>query len=305
MQYHSLENYHLKLSEICFGGAAISGEGRGYGFGKISEKDAIELIFYAFEKGINFFDTAPIYGFMESEKRLAQALKSIREKVAIVSKCGVDWHENLRVNMSNDPKVCQKMLDSSLSLHGYLDVYMIHWPDAKIDIRYPLEVLQKAHEKKDILAIGLCNTTQDDLKKAQEVCHISVIQNEVNLFQNKNEELDFDGLKMGWGTFDKGILTGSVTEDKKFDADDCRSWAPWWKKSNWKQKVQKVEKLKKFTHEQGYTLLEMALAYSLKEGSINSALCGFKTQEQLDQILKALTHLPEKEVLIKAKEMLE
>lgn len=304
MQYHELDNLQ-PVSQVCFGGASISGEGGGYGFGAISQKDAIDLLYYALDCGINFFDTAPIYGFMESEKRIAAAFKKNREQVVIASKCGVDWHENKRVNMSNDPDICQKMLDNSLRLHSYLDLYMIHWPDEKVDIRYTLEVLQNAKEKGHIKAIGLCNTTNDELKLAKEVCKISVVQNEVNLFNNQNEGLNFEGFSMGWGTFDKGILTGSVNLKRNFDKDDCRSWAPWWKKSNWKEKVTKVNRLKEFAENNSHSLLEMALGYSLNVANIQSAICGFKTIKQLDQILEVVKHLPPKETILAGKELLE
>lgn len=287
MKYNKLKNHHLKLSSICFGGASISGEGRGYGFGEISESQSIDLVLNAYDQGINFFDTAPIYGFNESERRLAKALKDIREKITLVSKCGVDWHDNGRVNMSNEPKICQKMLDHSLKLHDYIDIYMIHWPDKNIDIRYPLEVLQKAKDKRDIRHIGLCNTNQEDLEKASEVCEVSVVQSEVNLFNNQFASLNTKAYKMGWGTFDKGVLTGNVRVDRKFDKDDCRSWAPWWKKSDWKEKVKKVEKLKEYVNGHGYSLLEFALSFSLSLKNTHSAICGFKTSAQLQEIIDA------------------
>ena len=71
----------FNISRICFGGASVSGEGAGYGFGDISKNDSIKLIEESFEVGINIFDTAPIYGFGESEKRIGQALKSKRDKL--------------------------------------------------------------------------------------------------------------------------------------------------------------------------------------------------------------------------------
>lgn len=305
MIYHDFTDHHLKLSEICFGGASISGSRGGYGFGAISFADSIELVLEAYDKGINFFDTAPIYGFNESERVLSQSLKKIREKVTIISKCGVDWHDSKRVNMSNDPKVCQKMLDQSLKFHQYLDVYMIHWPDKNIDIRYPLEVLQKAKEKKDILHIGLCNTNQEDLDKAEEVCTVDIVQSEVNLFHNQLRELKTPAYKMGWGTFDKGILTGSVTEDRHFDKDDCRSWAPWWKKSNWKDKVKKVKTLKEFVNSHHISLLELALSYSLSEDGVHSAICGFKNSKQLDGILYANQNKVADDLILEGKRILE
>src|SRR5688572_482163 len=131
---------------VSFGCGAISGEGGGYGFGPILERDAVNLLNMAFDLGINLYDLAPIYGFGLAEKRLGRAFAKKREKVFLVSKCGVTWHENKRVNMTNDPIVAEKMLSQTLShlRTDYVDLYMIHWPDSKLDIRVPMHALSKA-----------------------------------------------------------------------------------------------------------------------------------------------------------------
>lgn len=279
---------HLPIS---FGGAAISGEGGGYGFGVMSENNAIELLHYSFDQGIRIFDTAPIYGFGLSEKRIGLAFAKNRDQVFIVSKCGVDWHDNQRVNMTNDPKVAEKMLERSRQdlQSDYIDLYMIHWPDAKVDIRRTLEVLAKAQEQHKIKYIGLCNTTIEDLEKAKEVARIEVVQAEFNYFEKKNEEL-FPYLKehnisfMSWGTFDKGILTGRVTAERKFDQEDCRSWAPWWKSSPKNKKFEEVERIKSSLKE-GESLVHFALKHNLSYPEVTSLICGFRSADQLRDIV--------------------
>ena len=172
------------VSAIGFGGAAISGEGGGYGFGDMSETEAKNLLSEAWDMGINLYDTAPIYGFGLSEERLG---KYLPKEAIIVSKGGVDWHSSRRVNMTNDPKVIERMFLESLKRlkREFIDVYMIHWPDAKVDIRKTMEVLSKAKHEGKIKHIGLCNTFVGDLEKAFEVDRVEVVQSEFNLFNNK------------------------------------------------------------------------------------------------------------------------
>ena len=274
-----------RSSNIIFGGASISGEGRGYGFGDCNELKAQELIEYAYSSGINIFDSAPIYGFDLCEKRLGRYLKNLRDKVKIVSKSGVDWHPNGRVNMTNDPAITQKMLEKSLKNFdlGYIDIYFIHWPDSKVDIRFSLEYLEKQRSLGLIKAIGLCNTNNDDLKKALSVCDISVVQNECNLFNNsfKTLELSDKVQTWGWGTLDKGILSGKMSQSQKFHKDDARSWAPWWKKSNWKEKVKTVDKFKELYPD--IDIKHLALSYSL--GLNNKSICGFSSVQQLSELV--------------------
>lgn len=292
---------------IAFGGAAISGEGGGYGFGEISENDSIDLLLEAVEGGIKIFDTAPIYGFGTSEIRMGKAFKNIREKVFLVSKCGVTWHENKRVDMNNDPKISQKMLEQSLrDLNtDFIDLYMVHWPDARVDIRKTMEVLSKAKHEGKIKHIGLCNTNLDELNKAFEIDRVEVVQSEFNLFtHNFVREQLFPYLTeksisfMSWGTLDKGIITGRVDEKRKtYDKSDCRSWAPWWKDADNSAKFEAMKKLWPVLDKNHHTGLELALAYNLSYSELSVAICGAKSSDQLQSLLKSVRNLPKNEEL--------
>lgn len=299
-----------KISKLplAFGGAAISGEGGGYGFGDITEEKSIELLHMAFDLGINIFDTAPIYGFGLSEIRIGKAFKNLREKVFIVSKSGVTWGKNKRVDMTNAPAVTNSMLEQSLRNLGsdYIDLYMIHWPDLKVDIRRPLEVLAKAQHQGKIKYIGLCNTNVGDLEKAFEIARIEVVQSEFNFFQNEASTNLFPYLKkhnisfMSWGTLDKGILTGRVDEKRKFEASDCRSWAPWWKNADNRLKFETMKKLWPILDKNMHSGLEFALAYNLSFPELSVALCGAKNLQQLQSLFNALNNLPGKDLLAHA-----
>jgi myo-inositol catabolism protein IolS len=287
---------HPKLSRIGFGGAALSGEGGGYGFGLMTEKEAEALLKTAWESSITVFDTAPIYGFGLSEERLG---KFLPKEAFIITKGGVDWHDNGRVNMSNDPAIIEKMLLQSLERlrREQIDLYMIHWPDPRVDIRKPLEVLKKYQDQGVIKAIGLCNTTTSDLKHASEVADIWALQSELNLFQTQS----FDELgslstyfTMGWGTFDKGILTGRVHEDRKFDKEDARSWAPWWNKKEVFRKIEKVKKLKAILDQYDISLKKFNLHFSLYHYELSSCLVGSKTATDLKEVVDlAQTAIPQ------------
>lgn len=277
---------------IAFGGASIAGEAGGYGFGDVSESDAIALLERAFDAGIRVYDSAPIYGFTESEKRIGKAFKSKREEVIYITKSGVTWHDNMRVDMSNSPEVTQKMLEQSLRDFDsdYIDLYMIHWPDQKVDIRYPLEVIYKAQEQGKVKSIGLCNTNSEDLEKATEICKIDVIQGEWNPLEMGNEAIRKKGITldlpwMSWGSLDKGILTGRVTADRKFEKSDCRSWAPWWKSMKKEWKYQVVEEIKTYLQEYDLSLLDFAVAFQKEEAVKNMGIYGVKSSAQLDGLV--------------------
>lgn len=305
MKYREFGSTGFEVSEIGFGGAAVSGEGGGYGFGFVEEKDALNLLHKAYDFGINLFDTAPIYGFGMSEQRFGKAFKGIREKVFIVSKSGVTWDNSKRVDMNNDPKITQKMLEQSLKdlQTDYIDLYLIHWPDEKHDIRKPIEVLAKAKAEGKIRHIGLGNSFPEDIEKASEIAKVEVLQNEFNLFATNPQEELFEVIRkkslgfMSWGTLDKGILTGTVTPDRKYDKADARSHAPWWKSADRRPKFNAMKKIMPFLEAKNHTGLEMALGFVLQFEETSTALCGTKSFSQLESAIDALENLPSKELL--------
>ena len=290
---------------VCFGGAALSSLEGGYGFGNVDDNQSFDALHYCFDSGVKIFDTAPIYGFGESERRLGQAFKGQREKIFIISKSGVSWHSNKRVNRTNDPETALKMFEQSLRDldSDYIDLYMIHWPDENIDIRRPLEILHKLKTEEKIHHIGLCNTTLDDLKKASEIDRIEVVQSEQHFFNDQDEELmNYLGKEeisfLSWGTLDKGILTGTVTREREFEESDCRSHAPWWKTSHKDKKVYIMQKyILPFLKKNGHTGLELALVYNKSFKNISHLLCGGKTVKQWEGIFQAFDHLPSREIL--------
>lgn len=295
------------LSElpIGFGGAAISGEGAGYGFGDITRDESIELLRFSYDLGVRVFDTAPIYGFGESERRIGKAFKSTREKVFIISKSGVSWHSSKRVNMTNDPKETHKMLHESLDRLDteYIDLFMIHWPDKSVDIRRVMEVLAKAKSQGKIKSIGLCNTFEEDFLKAREVDEVEVIQGQLNAFESK-EALELtkicethDLSFMSWGTLDKGILTGRVHEKRTFDKSDCRSWAPWWKAMDKKEKFEKMNLLLPYLEKIEKSPLSMALSFNRQFPHVDNLLCGSRSKKQWTELVDAYkTPLSENEL---------
>jgi myo-inositol catabolism protein IolS len=284
MLYRKNEPLGMSLSALTFGGAAISGEGGGYGFGSMPEVEANKLLRFSWEHGINLYDTAPIYGFGLSEERMGKFLP--REAV-IVTKGGVDWHANKRVNMTNDPKVIERMFYESLKRlkRDFIDVYMIHWPDPKVDIRRSMDVLVNMQDRCLVKKLGLCNSNSEELRKAQEVGTVDFLQSELNLFRPEPIELLGEDWKnkftMSWGTLDKGILSGRVTKERQFDSDDCRSWAPWWNKKEVEKKAERVKNLKDILSDYKLNLVEFCLNYNLSYIGISSAIVGARNEKDL------------------------
>jgi myo-inositol catabolism protein IolS len=305
-----------KEKSLAFGGASLSGEGGGYGFGNMSFEESQTLLKKSFEAGIKIYDLAPIYGFGLAEKRVGAAFKGARDNVYFVTKGGVTWDLNKRVDINNSPEVIQKMLNQSLKdlQTEYIDLYFIHWPDPRHDIRGALEVLLREKEKGKIKLIGLSNTHFQDWDQCESLKGndgqkvIDYIQGEFNFFKHDNLDIILRCEKenvpfMSWGTLDKGILSRRVkSEDQKFDDCDARKHAVWWKneKELRKIKFKIMEELEILLNKNHHSGLELALAFNLKYPSVKQLLCGIKSLDQLDSLLKAWQHLPHSEVMDEA-----
>ena len=215
-----------------------------------------------------------------------------------MSKCGVTWHSNLRVDLNNDPKVCLKMLETSLTdlKSDYLDAYFIHHPDPRTDIRKTMEVLAKAKMQQKIRYIGLSNTNEEEYKLASEVEKVDVLQQKYHFFHrgraNEMESKYPEVSLISYGTFDQGVLTQRVDLERKFEKNDHRSFAPSWKKRSLEREVQRVAKLKNVLNHEPFDLLDLAIGTAVNHQSIISSLVGLKSQEGLEQVLMALRNLP-------------
>ncbi len=295
----------LECFSLGFGGAAISGEGKGYGFGAISFEESIRLVDTAFDLGINLFDTAPIYGFGESERRLGQALKGKRDSVFLVNKGGITWDDNKRVDINNSVECLDKMLHQSLRdlQTDYLDLYFIHWPDARHSIEAAWEFLLKAKEQGKVRYLGLSNSNLEDIAKIEKLSTIDCLQGPLSLFDQSavalyqaKSELPL----MNYGTLDKGILTGRVNKDRRFAQEDCRSWAPWWKGMDKEWRYHAVAELQLFLQERGASLLQLALSYNFSFPFAQVALCGAKTGEDWEALIEAYDNLLDDQTLNEA-----
>jgi aryl-alcohol dehydrogenase-like predicted oxidoreductase len=300
-----LENGKHVDFAIGLGTAGLSGKGGGFGYGHLSKEDAIETLNHAMDRGIKLIDCAPLYGFREAEMRVGEIAKKRRDEIFLMSKCGLTWHSSMRVNHSNEPAICQKMLEQSLKdlKTDYLDCYFVHYPDKKVDIRYTMEVLSKAKRENKILSIGLSNSNLTELEKALEIDDVEVFQEKQNIFDSNFDYLtDFQSenkFRIGYGTLDQGLLSGRVFKQRKFETCDHRSFAPSWKKRDLDKDLGRSEFVKCFAEKEEVSLLSLCLAGSFRETDLEYALVGMKTKKDIDTVVDAYMNMPPKSLINK------
>jgi len=286
MEYSKLGKTNIEISKITFGSWAI-GAGKEWG-ANLQDTEYQKTIISAFESGINFFDTASGYGNGHSEILLGKTVKSFREKVIISSK-----HSSPSLLKGN----AEQNVDASLKRLNtdYIDVFLVHWPSDKIDVRENIEQLMHLKEKGKIKSIGVSNYTTKHLKKALEVGQIDVIQPCYSLYWRQIEKellpfcVDNDISVMTYSSMASGLLSGKFTKDWMFDENDMRNGKiALFKKGVFEKAIETNEKLNFYVEKYNKSLAQIAINWVINKKGITTAIVGAKTSKQVLENIEAI-----------------
>lgn len=229
MDYITIKNTDLKVSRICIGGDPMGG----HAWGQVNDEELLDAINTAIESGINFFDTADIYGLGHAEELLGKALKGRREKVVIATKFGVRYkNAEEGCYYDNSPEWIREAVKGSLKRLNtdYIDIYQLHWRDGKTPISKVVEELEKLKSEGLIKYYGLSNVSKNDIQELMPFKGKFVsFQNQYSLaYRDSEKDMFFlsdklDMTPLTWGSLGQGILSGKYGKDVKFDQSDRRS----------------------------------------------------------------------------------
>jgi len=295
MEYKKLGQTNLKISVIGFGGCPISG----HGWGDVKDKDSINAIHKALELGINFFDTADVYGLGHSEEILSKALGKHRKKIVIATKVGLRWNKKTKKTEHDLSKkhIIRAIEESLKRLRiNCIPLYQIHYRDPKVPIRETMETLEKLKKQGKIQHIGCSNFSKELITEFQKYGRIESIQESYNILNRKIEKKIIpicNKLKIGtlvYGPLSQGLLTGKYDKKSKFDSNDRRSRNTYenfhGKKFETNLKIIKI--IKKIAKKYDKTCTQMALRWILENPSITSVIVGAKNPKQITENVKAI-----------------
>src|SRR5580658_2373073 len=171
----TLGNSDLKLTTIGFGAWAIGGGNWEFAWGSQDDNESVAAIHRALDLGINWIDTAAIYGLGHSEEVVAKAVKSSTRKPLIFTKCSMRWHEDRSIYRSLTAKSLTEELENSLRRLGVdtIDLYQIHWPNPEEEIEEGWETLARFKEEGKIRWIGVSNFSVEQMKRALKIAQIT------------------------------------------------------------------------------------------------------------------------------------
>jgi aryl-alcohol dehydrogenase-like predicted oxidoreductase len=281
------------LSVIGFGAWAIGGPWQ-WGWGKVDDKESIASIHTAIESGINWIDTAAVYGFGHSEKIVAEAIKNIRDKVFIATKCGfVDDGKGNAVNNNNPESIRKECEDSLRRLKiDVIDLYQIHWPDENVEVEHSWEMMVKLKEEGKVKYIGVSNFNVNLLERCMKIEQVQSLQPPYSLLNRKveNEILPYcleNGIGVvAYSPMQAGLLSGKF-DKKKIAPDDWRNKSSHFKEPNLSKALEFVERIRPIADKKNRTVGNLAVAWVLKNPAVTCAIVGARNSGQVIQNVKS------------------
>jgi aryl-alcohol dehydrogenase-like predicted oxidoreductase len=248
MLYQQLGSSNLNVSRIGYGAWALGGRG----WGNHNEREARLALEACLEKGINFFDTAPVYGFGRSEQIMGEVLSGVRPDIVIGTKCGLVWNDSGQVRHDLSRTALHLDLEASLKRlkTDYIDLYQIHWPDSRTPLEETMEELIGFQRSGIVRHIGVSNFSAQQLQQAFSLAGIVSIQQLYNLLQrdNANDVLPVCRQKnlgfIAYSPLAQGVLSGEMDLNSRPGRHDVRRRNPLYRNSEqFEQAVQYAQSL--------------------------------------------------------------
>ncbi len=293
-----LGNSDMHLTPIGFGAWAIGGGDWQYAWGPQDDAESISAIHRALDLGINWIDTAAVYGLGHSEEIVASALKGMSKKPYVFTKCALRWNEDRSIYNSIKAASVTEELEASLRRLQVdtIDLYQIHWPNPDPEIEEGWEALARLREQGKIRWIGVSNFNVEQMKRAAAIAPITSLQPPYSMLRPavEKEQLPYC-LENGIGVINyspmvSGLLTGKMTAERvaAMPADDWRRKAIEFNEPRFGRNMRLVELLREIGSGHGVTPGVVAIAWTLHHPAITAAIVGGRNGRQVEETAAAL-----------------
>jgi aryl-alcohol dehydrogenase-like predicted oxidoreductase len=289
MEFMKIGGTHLTVSRIALGTWAIGG----WMWGGTDEKESIQTIHTAVERGITLIDTAPVYGLGRSEEIVGKALAGgLRKQVVLATKVGLDWRNEQPFRNATRQRILAEVEASLKRLRtDVIDIYQVHWPDPETPIEETAEAMAQLHRQGKIHAIGVSNFSTAQMDAFSAVVPIHTLQPPYNLFEREIEReilpyALWSGVGvLAYGPICRGLLSGRMKPETQFGGDDLRKTDPKFQLPRYPQYLNAVERLDRFAQENyGKRVIHLAMRWVLDQPGVTAALWGARHPAQLDPV---------------------
>jgi len=300
MQTKQLGNSDLPITPVGYGAWAIGGSGWQFAWGGQDDNDSIAAIHQALELGINWIDTAAVYGLGHSEEMVSRALQSWSgPKPYIFTKCGVTWDAKGNVQHFLSGDSVRKEAENSLRRLkvDVIDLYQIHWPPDpdSSQLEEGWSTLADLKREGKVRWIGVSNFNVKQLRRVQAIAPVTSLQPPYSVINRAVEEdilpycLRENIGVIVYSPMASGLLTGAMTRERaaKLPKDDWRSSNPEFTEPRLSRNLELVERLREIAKRHGRTPGEVAVAWTLRNPAVTGAIVGARNARQASGVMRA------------------
>jgi aryl-alcohol dehydrogenase-like predicted oxidoreductase len=300
MDTRTLGNSDLDITTVGYGAWAIGGSGWQFAWGAQDDEDSIAAIHRALELGVNWIDTAAVYGLGHSEEVVARALKSwAGPRPYLFTKCGLRWDARGQVQKVLSAKSIRNEVEDSLRRLAVevIDLYQIHWPP---DPDSPLleegwSTLADLKKQGKVRWIGVSNFNVQQLERAQKIAPVTSLQPRYSLIHREVEAeilpyCETHGIGViVYSPMASGLLTGAMTRERiaELPNDDWRKGHADFNEPNLSRNLALVERLQQIAKRHGRSPAEVAIAWTLQNPAVTGAIVGARNAKQAEGVMRA------------------
>jgi aryl-alcohol dehydrogenase-like predicted oxidoreductase len=291
MKTRRLGQSDLSITPVGFGAWAIGGGGWEFGWGPQDDQRSIAAIRTALEIGVNWIDTAAVYGLGHSEEIVARALEGVSPRPYVFTKCSMVWSERREISHRLKAESIRRECEASLRRlkMDSIDLYQIHWPNPDLEIEEGWATLATLKKAGKVRNIGVSNFGVAHMQRAQAIAPITSLQPKYSLLHRDIEEeiLPFaarEGIGvLAYSPMASGLLTGAMTRERiaGLDADDWRRRSADFKEPQLSRNLRLVSLLSVIAKRHRCAPGEVAIAWVLRDPAITAAIVGARGPEQV------------------------
>ena len=297
METRKLGNSDLDITRIGFGAWAIGGGDWAMAWGPQDDDDSVAAIHRALELGLNWIDTAAVYGVGHSEEVVSKALKTTKQRPYVFTKCGMVWNEQKEI--TNSLKSIREECEASLRRLNVdvIDLYQIHWPKPDEDVEAAWSTMADLQREGKVRWIGVSNFSVEQMKRALKIAPITSLQPPYSMINRavEAEILPFCA-KNGIGVINyspmhSGLLTGAMTKERvaAFPANDFRRNAKNYQEPHLTRNLAIADLLKKIAARHDVAAGVVAIAWTLHNPAVTAAIVGGRSPKQVEGTFPAAT----------------
>src|SRR5438270_2462283 len=297
MQTRQLGRTELNITPIGLGAWAMGGGNWASAWGPQDDGESIATIHRAIDLGINWIDTAAVYGLGHSEEVVGKTLKELSDRPYVFTKCSRVWNDKGEITGSLKGQSIRRELEASLQRlqTDVIDLYQIHWPDPDPDLEEGWSTMAKLQQEGKVRYIGVSNFNVEQMQRAMRIASISSLQTEYSLINREAEKeilpfcLEHRIGVIVYSPMASGLLSGSMTRERiaAMPEDDWRKHDPEFQEPRLSRNLALAEKLNEigFTHNR--IPGEVAIAWTLHNPAVTGAIVGARRPEQIENLVGA------------------